>query len=222
MNVYIVRHGQTLFNYLERVQGWCDSPLTELGIWQGKAVGEHLSEVKFDEIYSSDLKRAIDTAKYIKEKQSSNIKIQETKLLREAYYGGFEGGAEEGPWTPVYKEYGYEPEKIRTNFNDSLKEILQNHSNEDIRNIIAKNDELRLAENYGQYFGRINTFSKMLLNKKHKNVLIVCHGGTSQLLLEILLQDGKNITEPENCSTSIVKIKNNQIKLVQFDDVSYL
>src|SRR5699024_5308605 len=128
----------------------------------------------------------------------------------------------EGPWTPVYKEYGYEPEKIRTNFNDSLKEILQNHSNEDIRNIIAKNDELRLAENYDQYFGRINTFSKMLLNKKHKNVLIVCHGGTSQLLLEILLQDGKNITEPENCSTSIVKIKNNQIKLVQFDDVSYL
>ena len=30
--LYLVRHGQTLFNVLRRKQGWCDSPLTEVGI----------------------------------------------------------------------------------------------------------------------------------------------------------------------------------------------
>ena len=30
--IYMMRHGQTLFNQLGKIQGWCDSPLTELGI----------------------------------------------------------------------------------------------------------------------------------------------------------------------------------------------
>ena len=38
--LYMMRHGQTLFNVLKRKQGWCDSPLTELGIEQAKRAGE--------------------------------------------------------------------------------------------------------------------------------------------------------------------------------------
>lgn len=34
--VYLMRHGQTLFNELKKVQGWCDSPLTELGKEQAR------------------------------------------------------------------------------------------------------------------------------------------------------------------------------------------
>lgn len=222
MDIYIVRHGQTLFNYLERVQGWSDSPLTDLGVRQGKAVGEYLSKVSFDAIYSSDLKRAIDTARYIRKQQEVQVEIQETKLLREAYYGGFEGGSEEGPWTSVFKEYGYSVEDIQTNFGDSLNKVLQEQSNEDIRNIIAESDDMSLAENYNQYFNRINNFSKILLKKEYNNVLIVCHGGTSQLLLEILLENSSGISEPQNCSTSIVKMKNNQPELLQFNETSYL
>lgn len=224
MDIYIVRHGQTLFNYLERVQGWSDSPLTDLGVCQGKAVGEYLSVVEFDAIYSSDLKRAIDTAKYIKKRQKKQTDILETELLREVYYGGFEGegGLEEGPWTPVFEEYGYSVEDIQTNFGDSLNKVLQEQSNEDIRNIIAESDDMNLAENYNQYFNRINSFSKILLKKEYNNVLIVCHGGTSQLLLEILLENSSGISEPQNCSTSIVKIKNNQPELLQFNETSYL
>lgn len=65
MKLCIVRHGQTLFNYLKRVQGWSDSPLTDLGIRQGNIVADHLSSVSFDRVYSSDLNRAIDTANFI-------------------------------------------------------------------------------------------------------------------------------------------------------------
>ncbi|SHE57040.1 probable phosphoglycerate mutase [Atopostipes suicloacalis DSM 15692] len=222
MDIYIVRHGQTLFNYLERVQGWSDSPLTALGIQQGKEVGEHLSLVKFDSIYSSDLKRAVDTAKYIEEKQKSDLEIKETELLREAYYGGFEGGSEEGPWTPVFENYDYAVEAIQENFSESLNKILKEQSNKDIRDIIAGSDDMNLAENYEQYSSRINRFLDTLLGEDYNKVLIVCHGGTSQLLLEILLEESENISEPENCSTSIVEVRNNTIELVKFNDISYL
>lgn len=42
MKIYLVRHGQTLFNQQKKVQGWCDSPLTQEGIKQAIAVSKTL------------------------------------------------------------------------------------------------------------------------------------------------------------------------------------
>ena len=39
---YVMRHGQTRFNLQGRIQGACDSPLTELGIEQAKSARQHL------------------------------------------------------------------------------------------------------------------------------------------------------------------------------------
>ena len=39
---YIVRHGETMFNVKGRIQGWCDSPLTKLGVSQAKELGKKL------------------------------------------------------------------------------------------------------------------------------------------------------------------------------------
>lgn len=41
-HLYLVRHGETLFNKRRKIQGWCDSPLTPLGIQQAKEVKEKL------------------------------------------------------------------------------------------------------------------------------------------------------------------------------------
>lgn len=223
MRIYVIRHGQTLFNYLKRVQGWSDSPLTDLGILQAEAVGKHLSSVSFDAIYTSDLKRAVDTAKIISDKQSTEISIQISSLLREAYYGGFEGGSEMGPWKPVFKKYGYPVEKINTDFENTLQSLLREASNNKVRNIIAENDPMNLAENYSKYYNRINKFIReVIVQNDLQNVAVISHGGTSQLLLEILLDDTSQVTEVDNCSTSIVEIKNNQSKLIEFNTISYL
>lgn len=40
--IYLMRHGQTLFNVQKRIQGWSDSPLTEVGIEQAKQAGNYL------------------------------------------------------------------------------------------------------------------------------------------------------------------------------------
>ncbi|WP_304204093.1 histidine phosphatase family protein, partial [Lactobacillus intestinalis] len=39
--IYLVRHGQTLFNVHHKIQGTCDSPLTRLGIEQARAINRY-------------------------------------------------------------------------------------------------------------------------------------------------------------------------------------
>lgn len=61
INIYFARHGKTLLNTFDRVQGWADSPLTEDGIRVARYLGEGLKEVKFDRFYSSDAGRQRET-----------------------------------------------------------------------------------------------------------------------------------------------------------------
>lgn len=65
----IVRHGYSKCNQSKTYTGQTESPLTELGILQAKITGEYLYQnYKTDLVYSSDLSRAIDTAKAFTEK----------------------------------------------------------------------------------------------------------------------------------------------------------
>jgi broad specificity phosphatase PhoE len=47
VNLYYVRHGETQFNVEKRLQGICESPLTDNGIEQAKSVGIGLSDIEF-------------------------------------------------------------------------------------------------------------------------------------------------------------------------------
>ncbi len=84
----LMRHGQTIFNAKMKVQGWCDSPLTETGIAQAKKANVCLKEngIVLDAVYSSTSERAMDTAFYASGKQP---KVD--KRLRERHYGEMEG-----------------------------------------------------------------------------------------------------------------------------------
>lgn len=85
---YIIRHGETVFNRKGRIQGWCDSPLTDLGVSQAKQLGKELKNIPFDVCFCSTSERAIDTANYILE--GRNIKIISSKKLKEQNFGDFE------------------------------------------------------------------------------------------------------------------------------------
>ena len=87
--LYLVRHAETLANSEGRIQGHADSPLTDQGQRQALAAAERLSAEKFDAIYSSDLGRALTTAKAIA--QPHKLTVETTDLLREAYLGEVQG-----------------------------------------------------------------------------------------------------------------------------------
>ncbi|MGM9948101.1 histidine phosphatase family protein [Floccifex sp.] len=93
MRVYIVRHGQTIFNEKKRIQGWCDSPLTSLGIQQAKDTHEKLKDIDFEWAYSSTSERAMDTLDLIIGQR--NIHKSHRKDLKEIHFGQFEGEREQ-------------------------------------------------------------------------------------------------------------------------------
>ena len=62
MNLYLVRHGQSVPNLENRHSGWTQLPLTDQGFADARRAGERLRDISFDRIYSSDLCRAIQTA----------------------------------------------------------------------------------------------------------------------------------------------------------------
>ena len=81
MYFYFVRHGETLSNIWHTLQGWSDTPLTEKGIAQGKALGRGLANTPFEKIYSSTSERAYDTACYIRGKRNMEITIDRKSVV---------------------------------------------------------------------------------------------------------------------------------------------
>ena len=97
--LYLMRHGQTEFNLQKRVQGHCDSPLTELGVAQAHAAGRWLASqgVSFDALYSSPLGRAAATIDVVRREleAAGHDDVPQAVLvdgLMERSYGSFEGG----------------------------------------------------------------------------------------------------------------------------------
>ncbi len=84
--IYIVRHGQTNDNVVGRYGGRIDTELNEKGIEQAKKIQEKLSNVKFDKVFSSPLKRALKTAQII----TSNEIITDERII-ERCNGELEG-----------------------------------------------------------------------------------------------------------------------------------
>jgi len=86
--IILIRHGQSIGNATRTILGHTDLDLSEHGYIQAQATANYLKEEKIDKIYSSDLKRAINTA--IPHAEIRNINIVTNKNLRELYVGAWE------------------------------------------------------------------------------------------------------------------------------------
>lgn len=88
----LVRHGETLHNKDNVIQGQLDVPLSTIGLEQAQLLGKHLQRHKFTHVYSSDLSRAKQTAMSILEMNQVTVTpITEDQRLRERKFGSVEG-----------------------------------------------------------------------------------------------------------------------------------
>ena len=85
--IYIIRHGQTEMNQLRRLQGRSDHALNEAGIAQAGQAARGLQGIIFDHVFTSPLKRAIQTAEIIAPGVSP---VTDDRLI-EMDYGMYEG-----------------------------------------------------------------------------------------------------------------------------------
>jgi len=126
--LYLMRHGQTLFNVRRKIQGWCDAPLTETGMMQARIAGEYFQKehIVFDHAYSSTSERACDTLELATQGKIPYIRV---KGLKEWNFGTFEGESEDLnpplPYGDFFKTYGGEGElEMRQRIAETLLEIM--------------------------------------------------------------------------------------------------
>lgn len=105
MRLYIVRHGETVENKNRICQGQTHGTLTPKGIAEAHLVGRALADIPIDICFSSDLRRAHDTANIIGEEHLLPFDIITDERLRERYYGSFQGKV-----FPVTADHYYHPE----------------------------------------------------------------------------------------------------------------
>ena len=89
----LIRHGQSLWNAENRFTGWTDVDLSERGEEEAKEAGDLLSEIPFDVVHTSGLKRAQRTAEIIISRSSfsGDIPVIKNELLNERHYGDLQG-----------------------------------------------------------------------------------------------------------------------------------
>ncbi len=133
--LYLMRHGQTIFNIRRKIQGWCDSPLTELGIQQAETAAKYFKEhnIVFDHAYSSTSERACDTLEIV-----ADMPYIRLKGLKEWNFGTFEGESEDLnpslPYGDFFANYGGEKEK---EFQKRVVETCQKIMEEDNEVVLA-------------------------------------------------------------------------------------
>jgi len=158
VNIYLLRHGQTNLNRDGKYQGTIDKEINEFGKQQAELLGDRLRRYNIDIIYSSDLKRVVQTSKIINKYINKNIIIKEE--LREINMG---------EWDTLSIEERYtKDEKYAEEWSKHLED-LSYPGGECGRDVCE----------------RTNRVINEVVSGKNKNVAIVTSGGTIAILLSM-------------------------------------
>ncbi|MCT8977024.1 histidine phosphatase family protein [Clostridium sp. CX1] len=215
--LYVMRHGQTILNKAERTQGWCDGVLTAEGIEVAINVGLGLSDIKFKAAYSSDLGRAVKTARIVIKENiaSANLELKELEGLREVYFGKYEGELEKVKFNDILNFLNvssYEEAKEKYDFQ---REYV---------NSCAALDETKEAENYDTAIKRVmKSLEDICLensNDNGGNVLIVGHGGIIRLIIDYI-DKNFNLRNLDNSSISKIIYEDGNFKVESVNDNSF-
>ncbi|GMA53278.1 phosphoglycerate mutase [Alicyclobacillus contaminans] len=231
LTLYIVRHGKTMLNTTDRVQGWSDAVLTPAGEEVVTDAGIGLKGVDFQGAYSSDSGRAIQTADMILDEndQSEDIEVQKDNGLREFNFGTYEGDLNDSMWQDVADEQGVTLEEFQANmdpevFADSVAKL----DKEQIAEEGVEEEVNWPAEDYETITDRLTESLDQIVTDETQengsgNVLIASHGLSITALLDTLFDDFEAPEDGlENASVNIIKYKDGDYSLETANDMSYV
>jgi alpha-ribazole phosphatase/probable phosphoglycerate mutase len=140
-------HGTTTDNEKEISSGWSDIELSKLGIQQSKELADKTKDKNFDVVFTSDLKRAVDSANIT---WGGKYKIIQDKRLRECNYGDYnaklshlvEPLQDKSITTPMPNGESYEMVKVR--IKSFLDDLLKNYDGKHVAIVAHKAPQLAL------------------------------------------------------------------------------
>jgi len=165
LKLYIVRHGETEWNVIKRFQGQLNTPLTEKGMEKLGETGKKLKNILFDQVYTSELERTVNSAEIILNEnngyKNNKLELQKLAELNEVYFGVWQGLTYE----EVFLKY---PEEANNYF--------YNVKNYNAENVEAENLKVALE----RFLKGIN---KILNIHKSGNILVVTHGTVFEMFM---------------------------------------
>lgn len=166
MKLYLIRHGKSLAHDQNKRQS-PDTPLGELGIEQSKKLAQKIALLKIDNLFSSDWKRALQTAEIISKSLNKQIVILDK--------------AHEKEQSPDLYGVDMNTSEIHLRF---MQEVVNNEQNIDWK-FDGKGETLREAMTR-----IVNLAQTLATDYPDKNIALVTHGNiTKCLLTSILLED---------------------------------
>ncbi|GAO99883.1 histidine phosphatase family protein [Fructobacillus ficulneus] len=216
IDIYMVRHGQTYFNLLRRFQGFSDAPLTESGIQDGHKAGQRLAKIHFDGAYSSDLTRAIHTARYALSENQAGSPVEPTTLpnFREENFGSFEGRDSQVTLTDLNASL---PATYST-YADMVKDL----GMPAVMDHFAAHDPYHLAESYQDFLTRVqNGFNQLRdLHQDGDKVLLVSHGTTIRAIADYLGHPEMAAQPVHNGGIMHLKLTADGADILAFNDIT--
>lgn len=200
MKLYIIRHGQTEWNILKKLQGWNNSNLTEKGINDAMNLAERLKDVDFTHIYSSNQKRAIETAEILR--KDRDIDIIKLEGLKEFGFGRWEG---------------MEMQDLLEKYSDEFDIYLNKpHLYKPTHN----------GESYEDIYKRVRESLEQIIQSKGENILVVSHGVTVKIMTSIIknisLENINTIGINKGTALNICEVKDDGIEFILEGDTSHI
>ena len=192
MKIILVRHGETIENKEKSILGHLPGHLSHKGKIQAKQVAKRLKKDEIDYCFSSDLKRAADTAKEILN-YHPETKVVFTKQIRELCLGEMQGKSREDyNWPEFWKRLsrGWKPKSGE----------------------LKKHFEYRV-KNFWKKLSKDRRF-------RNKTILVVSHDGTLKKLFILILKKKREEvyqTHQKNTAVTIIDIKNRKKNLISYN-----
>ena len=171
LKLYIVRHGETEWNVIKRFQGQLNTPLTEKGMEKLRKTGKKLKNILFDQVYTSELERTVNSAEIILNEnngyKNNKLELQKLAELNEVYFGVWQGLTYE----EVFLKY---PEEADNYFYN-------------VKNYNAENVEAEKLEDALERF--LKGINKILDSHESGNILVVTHGTVFEMFMNYVAND---------------------------------
>lgn len=223
---YFTRHGKTILNTMDRVQGWADTPLTPAGVEVAEYLGAGLKEenIQFKAAYSSDLGRARQTARIVLDaKGQKDMVVTEVPGVRETNFGSYEGEFNPKMWNDAALYLHYKSYKEMMAAMEKNPGLLK-----DMVNSFKALETLGIGEDYNEVKARGQKAIREIAEKEAANgggnILLVGHGMSIGIFLSDLDSYGKKPDAGHMGNAAVCKVtyKDGKFKLESFGDMSYI
>jgi probable phosphoglycerate mutase len=219
---YVVRHGKTMLNTTDRVQGWSDAVLTSAGVTVVEQLAKGIDDIDFMAAYSSDSGRAVETANILlKGSKKQDMKLTTDARFREFNFGMYEGELNHKMWEDIATSQG-------TTLEAWLKAPI---SPKDFANSVALldkslNDKVNWpAEEYTTITARLKEGITEVAQTASKNgggnVLLVSHGLSIAALVDVLTDGAQNGAGVKNASVTKITYKDGQWTVDEIGSLAY-